>query len=288
MEIKVMYQEYRPLLFTLAYQLMGTTVDAEDAVQDVFVKLHSVEVDRLEEPKSYLCKMVTNRCLDHLKSAKNKREQYVGPWLPEPICTSNEDVMDIIIKNDLLSYAILVLMEKLTLVERSIFVLKEALRFDYKTIASIVEKSEVNCRKIYSRAYEKLQIQKEDKTLDVPANSEWFQAFIHALEAGDIEQLLPLLSEDVTVFSDGGGKVPAAIYPIHSPMNVIRFLVGLMRKLPQFGEDVAVEFMTLNKQDAIVISTAKEILVAAIVEFRGNVIENIFFVRNPDKLQSIR
>src|SRR5690625_3127718 len=147
-----LYRQYKGLLFTLAYQLTGSASDAEDAVQDVFLKLHDVKQERLVEPKAYLCKMVTNRCLDLLKSARKKREQYFGQWLPEPIPTSLDEGFESVARGELLSYAMLVLLERLSPAERAVFVLREALSFEYAVISELVDKSEANCRKLNSRA----------------------------------------------------------------------------------------------------------------------------------------
>jgi RNA polymerase sigma factor (sigma-70 family) len=132
-----LYNQYRALLFMLAYQLTGSAADAEDAVQDVFFKSFDVHPERLEKPKAYLCKMVTNHCFNLQKSARKKREMYVGPWLPEPIRTPEADTLETtVVRRDLLSYAMLVLLERLTPTERAVFILREALGFDYPEIAS--------------------------------------------------------------------------------------------------------------------------------------------------------
>ncbi|WP_053074916.1 RNA polymerase sigma-70 factor [Ornithinibacillus californiensis] len=287
MEIDQLYQNYKPLLFTLAYQLTGTRSDAEDVVQDVFVKLHGMDVQRLEHEKAYLCKMVTNQCLDYLKSARMKREQYVGTWLPEPVRTTPEDLSDIVIQNDLLSYAMLVVMERLTNVERAVFVLKEAYSFDYRTIAEMVDKSEVNCRKLYSRAKEKLGTDKEMMNPQ-QIDKKWMENLLSVLQVGDIEQLLPLLSEDVTVYSDGGGKVPAAVHPIRTPELVLRFLGGLLKRLPMFGESTRFKAISINGEEGLVLYNDQEIILVAMFELDSNLLKNIYFIRNPDKLEILK
>ena len=154
-----LYCQYKSLLFTLAYQITGSAAEAEDAVQDVFIKAYDVHPERLEEPKAYLCKMVTNRCLDLQKSARRKREIYVGPWLPEPFRTPEEETLEsTVVRRDMLSYAMLVLLERLTPTERVVFVLREALGFDYPEIAKLLDKKEANCRKLMSRARSKIGI----------------------------------------------------------------------------------------------------------------------------------
>jgi len=284
MEIDELYDQYKPLLFTLAYQLTGTTADSEDLIQDVFVKLHDIDMEKLEQPKAYLCKMVTNKCLDYLKSARKKREQYVGTWLPEPIIISG-DISDIVVENDRLSYAMLVLMEQLAPIERAVFLLKEAYSFDYRTIASLVDKSEVNCRKIFSRARFKLG---EKETTRIQPDNKWMNELLMALKEGEVEKLLPLLAEDITVFSDGGGKVPAAIHPIQTPEKVLRFLGGLLKRLPKFGLDARIEMIKVNGEDGIIVRSGKDIILVALFLMEMNKISNIYFIRNPDKLETLR
>lgn len=157
-----LYDQYKSLLFTLAYQLTGSVSDAEDAVQDVFVKACDVHPERLEEPKAYLCKMVTNHCLNLQKSSRKRREKYVGPWLPEPIRTPEDTLETTIVRRDLLSYAMLVLLERLTPTERTVFVLREALGFDYSEIAELLDKRETSCRMLLSRARRKMGISEEE------------------------------------------------------------------------------------------------------------------------------
>ncbi len=157
MEWNELFTQYKPLLFTLAYQLTGTVADAEDAVQDVFVKVHNVDPERLaEQPKAYLCKMTINCCHDLLRSARKKRELYFGSWLPEPLPLPESDLSERLIRKDLLSYGLLVLLERLTPAERTVFVLREAFEFEYTDTAELLSKTEANCRKLLSRAREKM------------------------------------------------------------------------------------------------------------------------------------
>lgn len=285
MEIKLLYDQYKPLLFTLAYQLTGTSSDAEDIVQDVFVKLHQVDLSRLDNAKAYLCKMVTNQSLDFLKSARKQREQYVGTWLPEPI-TAPTDEHDQLIIHDLLSYALLVLLEKLTPVERAIYVLREAFSFDYPSIAEMVEKSEANARKIYSRAKGKLGVQQEGYS-KTSMNKHMMESLLFSLQEGNVEQLLSLLTEDITVFSDGGGKVPAALYPVQSREKVLRFLMGLMNRLPQFGKNARIIEQMLNGEPALLVLEENKVILAVLFEVVDNQVKHIFFMRNPDKLKGL-
>lgn len=282
-----LYEQYKSLLFSLAYQLTGSAADAEDAVQDVFIKACDVHPERLEEPKAYLCKMVTNRCLDLLKSARRKRETYVGPWLPEPIPTPEADTLDAVVRSDLLSYAMLVLLERLTPAERAVFVLREALDFDYPDIAEALGKSEANCRKLMSRARGKMGIGEEERVCAEPAGEMWVRRFLAALEKGDVGSVLALLAEDVVLLSDGGGKVKAATRPLETRDRVLRFLLGLMAKAPQYPKRIRIELAALNGQTGLVVREEEAVAFVAFLHVEREAIRRIYIVRNPDKLTRI-
>lgn len=289
--MELLYQTYKGLLFSLAYQMTGSAADAEDIVQDVFVKAHQVQLEQLADPKAYLCKMTTNRCLDLLKSARKKRELYTGPWLPEPINTPVSDAAESVIQKDLLSYAMLVLLEQLSETERAVFVLREALGFDYEEIAQLVGKSEANCRKIISRAKAKLGITSvEEHALFAPEKSieeQWVSRFIDSLEHGKMDTLLGMLAKDAVLLSDGGGKVSAAIHPIVSAERIAHFLFGLMRKTIQ-PLGLRVELLPLNNQVGFVICQGDQIDTVVFLHIEEQQISRIYFIRNPDKLKAVR
>ncbi|WP_168120763.1 RNA polymerase sigma factor SigJ [Paenibacillus sp. HB172176] len=278
-----LYDQYRALLFTLAYQLMGSAVDAEDAVQDVFMKACVVHPERLEEPKAYLCKMVTNHCLNLQKSARKKREMYVGPWLPEPIWTPEEDTLETsVVRRDLLSYAMLVLLEKLTPTERAVFVLREALSFDYPEIAELLGKQEANCRKLMSRARNKMGISEKETIAAEAVDLEWVYEFLTSLEQGNVDHMLSLLTEDVMFVADGGGKAIAALRPIHMRDHVAHFLLDGFKKTVQ-GE-LRFEAASMNGETGLVLRSGDEAVGAIFIQLQRGKFARIFVVRNPDKL----
>lgn len=284
--MKELYKKYRKLLFTLAYQLTGSVEDAEDAVQDVFIKYFSLNSEAIEEPKAYLCKMVTNRCLDHLKSARKRREQYFGPWLPEPIGTATDDSVESVIRSDLLSYGMLVLLERLSAAERAVFVLREALRFEYVEIARLVDKSEANCRKLASRARGKMGFSDTAPMMAESAGEDWVRRFVAAIEQDKVDTVLSLLAEDVVLVSDGGGKITAAVRPIETRERVAKFLLGLFQKMPSFGGDgsTRIELSSLNGQIGVIVRTDDTIITAVLMHVERNEAKTIYFMRNPDKL----
>lgn len=277
--MKQLYEDYKPLLCTIAYQLTGSMSDAEDLVQDLFVKLTDVDPMRLHDPKNYLCKMIVNRCYDYLGSARKKRERYTGPWLPEPIPTADENPSAIVIQKDMLSYGMLVLLEQLTPIERTVFVLREALALDYASIGEMVDKSEVNCRKILSRARRKVGNSEKEKIYPQQQQRTWIERFLKELHQGNVENLLSLLAEDVVVTSDGGGKVAAALRPVVSAKMVARFLLGLLRSY----QNLEHRLIEINGEDGLLIRTGEQ-LTAALFLLEDGKMKNLYLVRNPEKL----
>lgn len=284
--VEALYQTYKGLLFRLAYQMTGSAVDAEDIVQDVFLKVHDLAWEEIEEPKAYLCKMTTNRCLDLLKSARKKRELYTGPWLPEPISEVYTDSYESVVQKDLLSYAMLVLLERLTPGERAVFVLREAFAFDYHDIAGLVGKSEANCRKIISRAKGKMGLSPDEPIVaeEKEISHEWISRFLAAMEQGNIDTLLTMLAKDAVLISDGGGKVSAALRPIVSGERVAQFLFGLMRKFFA-NQELGIELAAVNGQTALVLQIDGKLDTVVFLEIEQDAIRHLYLVRNPEKLQ---
>lgn len=284
-----LYGQYKSLLFILAYQLTGSAADAEDAVQDVFMKAYDVHVECLEEPKAYLCKMVTNRCLDLQKSARRRREMYVGPWLPEPFRTPEVDTLETtVVRRDMLSYAMLVMLERLTPTERVVFVLREALGFEYPEIAELLGKQEANCRKLMSRAKSKMGISEGEPITAEATEREWVSRFLTSFEQGNIDEILSLLTEDVMLVSDGGGKVLAFTRPIQARDQVARILAGVFEGIkPYYHGSLRSEFALLNGETSIVLRSGDETVAAIFLQRRYGKLAGIYIVRNPDKLTRV-
>ncbi len=274
-------------MLKLAYQLTGSVADAEDIVQDVFIKLYGVDPDRLAKPKAYLCKMVTRRSIDLLKSARKRREQYFGPWLPEPAPTPEMDAIEGVVRNDLLSYAMTVLLEHLSPAERAVFVLREVLGFEYPIIAELLDKNEVSCRKMLSRAKRKMGISENIPVSHESKNEEWIRLFLAALEKGNINQVMELLSEGVMIVSDNGGKAIAAMRPIQTRELAARFLLGAYRKAPKIIGGLDIGFANINGQIGIVVRSGSQAVAVAIMHFERGRLRNLYIQRNPDKLKHI-
>ncbi|MHC0035446.1 RNA polymerase sigma-70 factor [Pseudoneobacillus sp. C159] len=289
MKLEDFYDKYRPLLFSIAYRMLGTVTDAEDIVQDVFVLAGEKSWEQIDNQKAYLCKMVTNKCLDYLKSARNKRELYIGPWLPEPMLLKENDPYHEVLKNEDLSLAVLVVLEQLNPIERAVFILREVFQYDYQTIGEFIGKTDANCRKIFSRAKSKLPLTfQPEKKESNKKNEKIISDFVSAILAGNLQQLENILAQDVTLYSDGGGKVYAALKPIHTRNLVLRFITHLLAHYyqPHLPEPT-VSLVNINGQTGIFANDQEQI--KSIISFHVNngQIQEIYVVRNPEKLTHI-
>src|SRR5918994_137015 len=220
------FDKYRPLLFSISYRMLGSVMEAEDLVQEAYLRWQGVG-EEVRSPSAYLSTVVTRLCIDRLRSARASREQYVGTWLPEPLV--EEQVSEAVGTADLddsLSMAFLVLLESLTPVERAVFLLREVFGYEYAEVASLVGKSEANCSQISRRARQSVAARRPRFDSSPEQEERLMDGFLHATLGGDMEALLELLSEDVTLYSDGGGKTRAALKPIYGADYVARFLAG--------------------------------------------------------------
>lgn len=283
-----LYKQYKGPLFNLAYQLTGSVSDAEDVVQDVFLKAYQLPPEKLTEPGPYLYKMVTNRCRDLYKSARKQREEYFGEWLPEPLAAADNDPADSVEQDDRLSYAMLVLLERLSASERAVFVLREALGFEYAEIARLMDKSEVNCRKLFSRASAKLGLDAEAPLSAQSTSEEWVEGFVIALKQGNMNRLLAMLDPNAVLVPDGGGKVQAAVNPIHSAERVAKFLMGIIRKSATINGEVVIHMERINGEPGMILRSEDGVVhTAALFRVEDGIIRDLYILRNPDKLMSL-
>ena len=288
MDIEKLYTQYKPLLLSISYRLLGSLSEAEDMVHEIFTDIQAVETENIGNIKAYLCKMITNRSIDYLKSAKKNREVYTGPWLPEPLNTEDKnDPLLSMLQQDRITYALLFLMEQLNPVERAIFVLREAFEFKYDEIASLVDKEESNCRKILSRAKKKLHLHDDFQSSQKEESEEvnkLIHQFIYASNTGNMDELMRLLSEDAVLFTDGGGRVTAAIYPIVSSRRIVSFILGLLKKY-RLDQSLKIQTMNINGQTGIMIESKLEPSSAVCFDIDNNQIQQVFVIRNPEKLK---
>lgn len=265
--------------------MLGTVTDAEDIVHDVFMELE-IDIKQIKDVRAYLAKMTTNRCINFLKSARNRREVYTGPWLPEPQVSQTEQPLDKVIKNETVSYAFIVLLDQLSPAERAVFVLREAFAYSYEGIADVLEKSEVNCRQIYSRAKRKLKYDLPISPENTKQADSLVKAFIEAANTGNFDEMIDMLAEDVVLITDGGGKVLSALKPIINRERVLAFIKGVTAKTEFTGE---LSPVMVNGEPGIL--RVKEGTPMMVVSFKLDSkkenIQSIFAVTNPDKLSHI-
>jgi RNA polymerase sigma-70 factor (ECF subfamily) len=301
LSIEQLYASYKPLLFSLAYRMLGSVMDAEDIVQEAFLSLNAApEPERIRSGKSYLCKIVTNRCIDRLRSSQKKRELYVGPWLPEPIVADDSDRSDdplqTYVRHESLSTAYLLLLQQLSWVERAVFLLREVLQYEYDEISDIVGKSSTNCRQIFHRAKRSIGVSPPADEEAGPASrrqteppgehtAQLVDRFVHALSTGDLGTLMNLLAKDATLYSDGGGKVRAAIRPILGAERIVPFLAGILEKAPP---GFSYKTSLVNGQTGIVTYVDGKPSTVISFHVENDLLEAIYIVLNPDKLGSVR
>ncbi|MGG6311303.1 RNA polymerase sigma factor SigJ [Paenibacillus macerans] len=279
------YQEHRNLLTALSYRLTGSWSDAEDIVQEIFVDLQqNAKEDEIRYPKSYFMRAVANRSLNALKSPRHSRELYTGSWLPEPVFEpSPETQLDTLLKEEQVSYAFMVMLERLTPDERAVFVLRESFALEYADIAEIIGKSEVACRKLLSRARKKVNTEMPSQQPSEAVVAKWVSVFIKASRTGEFSPLLELLREDAVMLSDGGGKVKAAINPIVSKVRIVAFWQGIAAKGSLLGELVPIR---INGEIGLV--HYRDGIALRIILFEGDSqgrIRRIYFIANPDKIE---
>ena len=286
MELQELYSQFQPLLFSIAYRMLGTVSDAEDIVHDVYLQAGEKTMEHVENEKAYLCKMVTNKCIDHLKSAAHKREVYTGPWLPEPLILNDNNPITEVMNGEAISFAILMLLEKLKPVERAVFILREVLDYDYSAISQILNRSESNCRKVFSRVKNKFPMIKEE--VEAPNNpkiDKIIQTFVLALHQGNIQKIEELLLQDVTLYSDGGGKVYAALKPVYSKDLVVRFIRNLLSHNDK--KQTVVKIVNVNGATGLLVKGFDNVKMVICFHVKNDQITEIYIVRNPEKLQHV-
>jgi RNA polymerase sigma-70 factor (ECF subfamily) len=286
MRTEAPYEELRPLLFSIAYRMVSSVSEAEDIVQEAFLRIHRTEAggEKIESPKAYLSAVVTRLSIDHLRSARVRREQYVGQWLPEPLLTDPEpDAAAQAETADSLSMAFLVLLESLTPVERAVFLLREVFDYDYGEIAKIVERSEDNCRQLYVRARRHIDEGRPRFEASRQQRDELAQRFLAAAQQGDTEALIELLAADVVVYGDGGGKAPSWPQPIYGRERVAKLIAGAFAQALQLG--ASVQPTQLNGQPGLsFVDHEGRIGAVMSLDIADGVIQTIRGVTNPDKL----
>lgn len=284
------FEQYRSLLFAMAYRMVGSAMEAEDIVQEAYLRYRATPPASIRSLKSFLTTIVHHLCIDHLKSAQVRRESYVGPWLPEPILTGDGAAqwspLGQIIDRESISLAFLVLLESLSPLERAVFLLREVFDYTYAEIAQITGRDEGACRQLFSRAKKHIRANRPRFPASPEAHAQMVGRFMDAFIAGDIEGLTTLLAEDVAVWSDSGGKVAgAARQPIRGREKVARAAISLLSNAPA---GTTFEVIEANGLPALLIRIKGQIIGVLMLQVEGDVIRAVRNVANPDKLAHLQ
>jgi len=292
------FEPNRRRLLGLAYRMLGSMADAEDAVQETYLRWHSADRGRVSEPKAFLMTTTTRICLDMLTSARARREEYVGSWLPEPIfetATLAPDSQTELAED--LSFALLLTLDQLSPLERAAFLLHDVFDFSFAEVAVALERNEEACRKLASRARTNVSAARPlgiTTQLSSPdgiaaKHAELLSAFTAATASGDLNALTHLLSNDVRVITDGGGKVRSALNPVEGANRVAQFLVDVTRKRPGawWREDFTMRFAMINGLPGVVVDSPEGPVQTAAFEIEGGLVQALYIVRNPDKLRHL-
>ena len=285
------FEAQRRLLFSIAYRMLGSASDAEDVLQDAWVRLNGADTRDVRSPQAFAATIVTRLCLDRLKSARARREAYVGPWLPEPVLTRGEESPDVIAeRSESVTLAFLVLLEALSPEERAVFILKEAFDYEHAEIAGMLGITPTNSRQLFHRARSKVRLARPEVNPDPDARRQVASRFARAFQSGDASQLAELLAADVTFVADGGGKASASRRPFAGRDAVLNLLVGFTRAAVSSGlaARATLDVMDVNSEAAVVLRLDGQLDGVFVLTIEDGAIAAIRVVRNPDKLAYLR
>lgn len=280
------FTEYKPLLFAVAYRMLGSSADAEDMLQETFIRWQRTSEENIESPRAFLLTITTRLCIKHLQAARVKREGYFGLWLPEPLVTApKQNPLTSVEVDESLSLAFLLLLERLTPVERAVLLLREVFDYEYSEIASILGQSEMNCRQILRRARQHIKNARPRFDASLQQRTELLRRFSEASSHGDLEGLVALLSKDAVFYSDGGGKAPALPKPIYGAANIARGILEGLRKLVPKG--LVRRFVEINGQPGIVTFFGDHPFSVFTLDVVNGLVASVYVVTNPEKLRHL-
>jgi RNA polymerase sigma-70 factor (ECF subfamily) len=286
-----LFQANRAALFAVAYRMLGSATDAEDVLQDAWLRFSAAAPDDLRSVKAYLTTIVTRLCLDRLKSARATREEYVGTWLPEPVATgAQREPESSLALAESLTLAFMVLLETLSPEERAVFLLREVFDYEYEEIAAMLDLTAANCRQLFHRARGRIAERKPRFRDTVDDKRPLVDRFVRAFRDGDEAELTSVLAADVGFWSDGGGKVLAARRPVFGRDHVVTLLLGIRRTAPATGvalDSITLDIVEVNREPAIVMRVAGVIEAVYVATVDDGAIAALRIVRNPDKLTYI-
>jgi RNA polymerase sigma-70 factor, ECF subfamily len=279
------FEEYRPVLARLAYRMLGSVTDADDVVQEAYVRWTGANQATIKSPRAYLYSIVTRLSIDARQSIDERKHSYIGPWLPEPLVEPDLGEPGRRLETaESVSMAILMILESLSPVERAAYLLRRIFDYGYDEIAAILDKPEPSCRQLVSRAEGRI-LERRPRFEPEPAEvARLTDAFVGACASGDLDGLVGLLATDAVLYSDGGGKVLAALAPIRGADHIARFFIGIMKKAPA---DMAVRRVRVNGQPGLLTLIGGQIFNVLTFDVANDRITACFIVRNPDKLARV-
>jgi RNA polymerase sigma-70 factor (ECF subfamily) len=282
------FTHLRPLLFTIVYEILGSATESDDVLQDSYLRWAEVDLATVRDTKWYLAQLVTRQALNALRAGARRREEYIGPWLPEPLLLDDRDASTDVVLAESVSMAMLVLLETLTPDERAVFVLREVFGFDYDEIAGAVGNSAVNVRQVAHRAREHVQARrKRFEPADSAKTAELTEQFMTAASTGDVDGLMALLAPDATWTADSNGKATAARRPVVGARKVAAILSALFRVAAERMPDVRFETAVYNSSPSIVVYNGDQLEGVFLIEIVDGLISHFYAMRNPDKLLGI-
>jgi RNA polymerase sigma-70 factor, ECF subfamily len=280
------FDQYRSLLFSIAYRMLGSIADAEDMLQDTFIRWQQSTEDNIRSPRAFLVTIISRLCINHLQSARVQREEYVGQWLPEPIVTDpGSDPFAVMKVDESLSMAFLVLLERLTPVERAVFLLREVFEYEYAEISAVLGQSEVNCRQILRRARQHVSMVRPRFEVPQKKKNDLLERFLKAAGTGEMNALIDLLTQDAVLHTDGGGKGIAVPNKVHGAENVARGVIGGLKRI--VPASLVRRLARINGKPGLVNyldGRPHSVLTIDVVDDR---IRAIYVVTNPEKLSHI-
>jgi RNA polymerase sigma-70 factor, ECF subfamily len=280
------FDQYRGLLFSIAYRMLGSVADAEDILQEAFIRWQQSQQEEIRSPRAFLVTIVSRLCVNHLQSARVQREQYVGQWLPEPIVTGSEgDPLGIIRIDESLSMAFLVLLERLTPVERAVFLLREVFEYEYSEIASVLGQTEANCRQILRRARQHVGAMRPRFRTPPQKRDALMESFLAAINTGAMDGLMILLTEDVVLHSDGGGKGVAVPNLVRGIDKVARGILGSLDRL--VPKNLVWTLTGINGQPGLINYLDGVPHSVLTIDIKGDRIQAIYVITNPEKLSHL-
>jgi RNA polymerase sigma-70 factor (ECF subfamily) len=288
------FEDQRRRLFGIAYRLLGSATEAEDVVQEAYLRWHNVDPAAIAAPSAWLAKVATNLCLNRLTSARTQREVYVGPWLPEPVLTDGDDALgplETVEQRDSVSFALLTSMERLSPAERAVFVLREAFAYSFREIAEVIGHTEAGCRQLHHRAKHHLATARPRHEVSREHGRRLVARFLAAARDGKLERLERLLVAEVTSWSDGGGKISAGRRPIVGIERVARYVSAPFQRrnvknlvVQRFGGEPILRIVEVNGEPALASWAGERLVAVAVFELAPGGIAGLRIVMNPDKL----